>query len=643
MALKEKKITEAGISAHGVASAPDRLTGTAAENKKVFDNLVRAVVAEAVNGIVDELTGENGAEQIGMKPVEGIEGQTVQEGFGALLGKLQRWEKEITGSVVNVPVDEVPTEGSVGVPSSGGTWAALQGLAPSGYGIGEEVPEEAASADEAVKSGWYIVPDPDNAEKKMLLFTESMDENSKKQTAHRFAGGSMKRSMTDGAWGAWVGFDRVGDVVFSSRNMEVETEGQYIALDGRTVDVETYPVVAKNAANERVPEPVTSVEGAEMTKSKSIYNHSALLDGALFWVTNRGYLRTLQPDGTTKLLFTSAVYSPKACNGQILAIKSGNVYVFDSAGNEIRTKNTGDSGSLTNIFVDENVSIASSNSAFYRSDDNFQTFVTAAGANGHGLAIPETSLHKPIQKHGDSYYAVNQGTVYRSADKGVSWVAAFTITTELGDIAYKSGNTTCYHKHFIHNGYLYYCCGVAGYGLTILKVDLETGSCEGHTSALRSSASVKNDEYLCGAIYNNTAYCAIAGKPFKIDLETMQAEAWEPYPGVTVCSSKNDVFATGSLLFIETDTIKVPDYHKEDGTGEQTVCIVYDMETGKSAALYNALGWDQNSMTLVGDEVWFVTGAYSDSKHSGTGLHKINLKQRVLPEIDFGYIKAMEG
>ena len=79
MALKERKITEAGINAHGVASAPDRLSGTATENKKVFDRLVRNLVAECVNGIVDELTGPTGAEQIGVTPVEGLKGENLRE------------------------------------------------------------------------------------------------------------------------------------------------------------------------------------------------------------------------------------------------------------------------------------------------------------------------------------------------------------------------------------------------------------------------------------------------------------------------------------------------------------------------------------------------------------------------------------
>lgn len=93
MALKDRKITEAAISANGVVSAPDRLRGTAAENKKVFDQLIRMVVAECVNGIVDELTGENGAEQIGMKPIEGLAGENLRE-------VIRNLKKELNDAVI---------------------------------------------------------------------------------------------------------------------------------------------------------------------------------------------------------------------------------------------------------------------------------------------------------------------------------------------------------------------------------------------------------------------------------------------------------------------------------------------------------------------------------------------------------------
>ena len=51
MALE--KITEAQMNANGVVAAPDILNGTAAENKAIFDRMVRSLVAPAYNACVD--------------------------------------------------------------------------------------------------------------------------------------------------------------------------------------------------------------------------------------------------------------------------------------------------------------------------------------------------------------------------------------------------------------------------------------------------------------------------------------------------------------------------------------------------------------------------------------------------------------
>lgn len=67
MALNDKKITEKQLSDSGVVAAPDKLTGTASENKAVFDRLVRSVVAPQYNALIDELTGAGGAAGIGTK------------------------------------------------------------------------------------------------------------------------------------------------------------------------------------------------------------------------------------------------------------------------------------------------------------------------------------------------------------------------------------------------------------------------------------------------------------------------------------------------------------------------------------------------------------------------------------------------
>lgn len=57
MSLQEYKITDAQIAQKGVVAAPDRMTGTAAQNKAVFDRLIREAVKEAFNGLIEALEG----------------------------------------------------------------------------------------------------------------------------------------------------------------------------------------------------------------------------------------------------------------------------------------------------------------------------------------------------------------------------------------------------------------------------------------------------------------------------------------------------------------------------------------------------------------------------------------------------------
>lgn len=73
MSLENLKITDEQISQNGVTSAPDKLSGTAAENKAVFDRLVKNIVAKAVNAIIADLTSASGAGEIGALTLDGKE------------------------------------------------------------------------------------------------------------------------------------------------------------------------------------------------------------------------------------------------------------------------------------------------------------------------------------------------------------------------------------------------------------------------------------------------------------------------------------------------------------------------------------------------------------------------------------------
>lgn len=98
MSIQEQKITEAAVAESGVQSQPDKLTGTAAQNKKVFDELVTAVVKERFNALIDELTGTTAAAQLGIATISGFSADNIQTALEEIIGAMQ----EITqGSVAD--------------------------------------------------------------------------------------------------------------------------------------------------------------------------------------------------------------------------------------------------------------------------------------------------------------------------------------------------------------------------------------------------------------------------------------------------------------------------------------------------------------------------------------------------------------
>ncbi len=89
MSLSSYKITDSAISSKGVVAAPDRLSGTAAQNKAIFDRLIRESVKDLYNGLIDLLSSsaasDPGAGNIGAAAINGLvnAGGSVQ---GALQG-----------------------------------------------------------------------------------------------------------------------------------------------------------------------------------------------------------------------------------------------------------------------------------------------------------------------------------------------------------------------------------------------------------------------------------------------------------------------------------------------------------------------------------------------------------------------------
>lgn len=84
MALTNYKITDGDISTKGVVAAPDKLTGTAAQNKAIFDRLIREILKVDINNVIDALVAASGASEIGFTAITGLAQNNVQAAIGAL-------------------------------------------------------------------------------------------------------------------------------------------------------------------------------------------------------------------------------------------------------------------------------------------------------------------------------------------------------------------------------------------------------------------------------------------------------------------------------------------------------------------------------------------------------------------------------
>ena len=77
MSFNDCKISESQIQTTGVQSQADTLTGSAADNKKVFDALPTLVI-QKLNSLIDQMQQQAAAGQIGVTPFDGMTAQTLQ-------------------------------------------------------------------------------------------------------------------------------------------------------------------------------------------------------------------------------------------------------------------------------------------------------------------------------------------------------------------------------------------------------------------------------------------------------------------------------------------------------------------------------------------------------------------------------------
>ena len=101
MSFSGQKITDLDIATYGVQSQPNKLTGSAQQNKQAFDKLIDQVVQEKFNALIDELLATTAAGQIGVATSASLQQDNVQAAL-----------EYIIESMVSMSQGEVP-DGSI--------------------------------------------------------------------------------------------------------------------------------------------------------------------------------------------------------------------------------------------------------------------------------------------------------------------------------------------------------------------------------------------------------------------------------------------------------------------------------------------------------------------------------------------------
>lgn len=94
VSIKELEITDQNVQSTYVQSQPDRLTGTAQQNKAVFDALPQLII-QRFNLLLEALAGEGAAGEIPVWPIEGVTAENVQQALEAIQQNLTAYINKI--------------------------------------------------------------------------------------------------------------------------------------------------------------------------------------------------------------------------------------------------------------------------------------------------------------------------------------------------------------------------------------------------------------------------------------------------------------------------------------------------------------------------------------------------------------------
>lgn len=123
MSIKDLVITDQNVQSVYVQSQPDRLTGTAQQNKAVFDALPQLII-QRFNLLLEALAGTGAAGEIPVGPIEGVTAENVQQALSAIQQNLTAYIDKIKSAVGASEVGVSPISGL----EASNVQAALQAL-----------------------------------------------------------------------------------------------------------------------------------------------------------------------------------------------------------------------------------------------------------------------------------------------------------------------------------------------------------------------------------------------------------------------------------------------------------------------------------------------------------------------------------
>ncbi len=468
----------------------------------------------------------------------------------------------------------------------------------------------------------------------------------------------------------------IGDVYHSANNIEQQTNGKFIKLDGRVIDVQTgYPLLSDTYELKYRVAPPNRVDKGDIGWSQYYKCNGVYLNGRVFFVAEYSVSGTsyynnllmMTADGTVTRILAASVYGLAVCNNNVVAFTGGSskarAIVFSATGTQLRdiSLNTGTDFYDAAVYCDGTraVVLYQYNGYIYGyySADSFSTFgtVTFGGSTQLGgsryLANTEYScMFNRFQKVGSILYIGVTGDgfrLYKSTDNGASFSLVKTLTDRV------SGN------FFIHNGYLY----LFGYyeetvnstkhqRCILRKYSMSDFSVVGETVMLSSSAL----SYPTGFINGSLFYMINEGIYKMINLDTMSVTNWtipggiQPYlrtPFADYITNDGEYyFAYGEYLY------GYPTYAEASQSIYGGVLVVH-IPTGRAVYITSPFrtgtsnsnsNYYRKSKPIEDTDgnVYIATGYRTDSAFSNYSVYKFNRSERKLPSLDFAYIKAKE-